>query len=78
MALYVRKKPTGISTKVDSHIPVKTLVTSSLENFSPKVLSKWNTTKKMMAKTNGVPKPPLRIIEPNGAPIKNKTMQATD
>jgi hypothetical protein len=31
-----------------------------------------------MASTNGVPRPPFRIIEPNGAPIKNNTIHAND
>ena len=31
-----------------------------------------------MATINGMPSPPLRIIEPKGAPIKNNTRQAND
>ena len=31
-----------------------------------------------MANIKGVPKPPFRIIEPSGAPIRNKTRQASE
>jgi hypothetical protein len=78
MALYVRKKPIGININVDSHMPTKGLVEFDFTNFSPNVLNKWKMTKNMIAKTKGVPRPPFRMIEPSGAPIRNRTKQATD
>ena len=59
-------------------MPNKGLAEFDFTNFSPNVLNKWKITKKIMAKTNGVPNPPFRMMEPSGAPIKNKTKQATD
>ena len=70
--------PTGISTITESHIPTIGPKEPSFTNFSPNVLNKWKIKKKMIATTNGIPKPPLRIIEPRGAPIKNKIIQAND
>src|SRR5690349_21329371 len=32
----------------------------------------------MIANINGEPRPPLRMIEPSGAPIRNKTRHAAD
>ena len=42
----------------------------SCEIRLPKVLIKWNVINIKTAKTMGKPKPPFRIIAPNGAPIK--------
>ena len=78
MALKVKKIPMGIKTNVDNHIPIKGLAELDFTNFSPNVLNKWKTTKKMMANTKGVPNPPFRIMDPKGAPIKNNTRQATE
>ena len=59
-------------------MPLNTDHSPDLANFSPKLFSKKNITKNTTAKTRGVPRPPLRIIEPNGAPIKKRTIQAKD
>ena len=78
MAFSVRNKPIGTKTIAESHMPVNGLVTPSLANFSPKVFSILNNTKKTIANTSGVPKPPRRIMEPSGAPMRNNTMQAAE
>ena len=59
-------------------MPENTSHCPDLANFSPKLLSRKKITKKIIANTKGVPSPPLRIMEPKGAPIKNSTKQAKD
>ena len=62
----------------DIHIPENTSHCPDFANFSPKLFNKKKSTKNIMANTKGVPSPPLRIMEPKGAPIKKSTKQAKD
>src|SRR5436190_7662223 len=78
IALYVRKKPIGRRKSVAIHIPPNAVITFSFAYFSPLVLKKKKNIKSKIAITRGVPSPPFLIIEPKGAPIRNKTRQAND
>ena len=78
MALYVRKIPTGKRNIVAIHIPLKAVITFSFAYFSPLVLKKKKNINKKIANTRGVPNPPFLMIEPSGAPMRNKTRQASD
>ncbi len=68
----------GTKIMEDNHIPLNTGHCPDLANFSPKLLNKKKKTKNIIAEIMGVPNPPFRMMDPSGAPIKNKTKQAID
>src|SRR5580704_7665679 len=70
--------PIGRSTNVAIHIPTNGCITSSFTSLLPKLFNRKKITKNITAKISGRPIPPLRIIEPNGAPIRKRTRQAMD
>src|SRR3972149_11155216 len=49
-----------------------------MTNFSLVIDKTWNIKKNNTDTTNGIPNPPILIIAPRGAPIKNNKMQAND
>ena len=60
------------------HNPAKGVITFSFADFSPVVLKKKKNINKKIAITMGVPNPPLRMMEPSGAPIRKSTRHASD
>ena len=77
MAIQVRKRPIGTRTKVDMKSPMKGVVAPSRASFVPEMSTTQYRTKNRMDTTAGVPRPPLRMSEPMGAPIKNRMKQAS-
>ena len=69
-----------MGTKImdDNHMPLYTDHCPDLASFSPKLLNRKKNTKKIIAEIIGVPKPPFRIMEPSGAPIRKSTKHAKD
>ena len=60
---------------MDIQQPKKGGMALSCASFLPKVLVKWKMMKINTANTMGKPSPPLRIMAPSGAPMKNMRMQ---
>ena len=76
MAIQVRKRPIGMRTKAEMKLPMNAEVAPSRASFVPEMSTTQYRTKNRMETTAGVPRPPLRIREPIGAPMKKRMKQA--
>ena len=70
-ALLVSHKAIGAKIIEGSQIATAGSSKSSLPIFSNVVLRMWKIKKAIVEMTNGKPIPPLRMMLPNGAPMKN-------
>ncbi len=74
----VRNIPNGRSTAEATHMPYSICMAPAMADFSPVMVMIWNSTKKRTETTTGRPMPPLRMMAPRGAPMKNNTRHANE
>ena len=61
-----------------THMPSAMFMLPSRASFMPEVLMMYQKMKMMTEMTVGIPRPPLRMMAPRGAPTKKKTRQARE
>ena len=68
----------GSSTIEEMNAPMASFILPSLASLTPLVSTTQYPTKSRVEMMTGVPRPPLRMMAPRGAPMKKNSRQASD